>query len=119
MNFIIKISSKCGQGGSQNPNIINGNPNVEASFFEIYFCFLSPSLRLRKDIRTLFANHSVCNAVTTTPAQATPAAAAAADELVLKRAPSVPSSTAAAGATLQSSPAKRRELLCEYKSQSY
>ena len=32
-------------------------------FFSLFF-FLPHSLRLRKDIRTLFANHSVCNAAT-------------------------------------------------------
>ena len=38
----------------------------ELTFLEFLDLFKSFSLRLRKDIRTLFANHSVCNAATAT-----------------------------------------------------
>ena len=64
------------------------------------------SLRLRKDIRTLFANHSVCNAVTTPTALS-------ADEVALKLRP-LPTGGPMMAPPAQSSPAKRRELLCEY-----
>ena len=63
------------------------------------------SLRLRKDIRTLFANHSVCNAVTTPTTMSS-------DEVALKLR-ALPSGSGPMTAPAQSSPAKRRELLCE------
>ena len=68
------------------------------------FCL---SLRLRKDIRTLFANHSVCNAVTTPTI-------VSADEVALRLRPLASGGGSPMIAPAQSSPAKRRELLCEY-----
>ena len=67
------------------------------------------SLRLRKDIRTLFANHSVCNAVTTPTTLPTTMSS---DEVALKLR-ALPSGGGPMTAPAQSSPAKRRELLCE------
>ena len=67
------------------------------------------SLRLRKDIRTLFANHSVCNAVTTPTTVSS-------DEVArkLRMLPSGGGVGQITAPPAQSSPAKRRELLCEY-----
>jgi hypothetical protein len=60
------------------------------------------SLRLRKDIRTLFANHSVCNA--TSPDDITK------DYMLMKEARSKPKS-----ASISSTLDKRKELLCKHK----